>query len=57
MECAQLGELAQILLDDGRVVLKEEPLQILRYEAKQAKKGEFCQEERGRVVLELRIAG
>lgn len=47
MECAQLGELAQILLDDGRVVLEEEPLQILRYEAEQAKKGEFCKKEKG----------
>lgn len=41
MECAQLGELAQILLDDGRVILEEKPLQILGYEAEQAEEGKL----------------
>lgn len=38
----QLREFAEILLDDGRIVLQEEPVQIFRYEFVQTKECSFC---------------
>lgn len=42
MKGGELGELAQVLLDDGRIVLQEEPVQILWDEFVQTEKGSFC---------------
>lgn len=41
MEGGQLRELAQILLYHRRVVLEEEPLEVLRDELEQTQEGQF----------------